>query len=408
MFAQPWDCGFCLPTCIILQVAGLDEGEAMEFGFSRAQEMLRNMVREYAEKEVAPKVESYSQEGDEFPYETLKRCAQLGLIGLLVPKKYGGTEMGYLARMIAIEEISKVYAGLGANLRGWSLVPYLLMAAGTEEQRQKYLPPLCSGEIQGSIATTEASSGSDFAAFPISAVKDGDDYIINCRKVMISRSTVSDVFGVLVRSAEGYHTFLIEPKMPGVKTGHLEKMISTTSKNSPTGDLVISNCRVSKEYLVGKEGKGVASALSTITAVGRTGGAAVCLGVAQGAFDIAVKYAKERILYGKPLHDLQSIKFMLSDMATRIECSKLLCYQMSWLQDQGKKPVEMNKETSMAKLYASETAMNNVLKAIEILGGYGTAPEFGLIQRLKTALDMIAAAGSNNVLRRNIGDVVVA
>lgn len=380
----------------------------MDFSFGRAHEMLRNMVREYAEKEVAPKVESYSQEGDDFPYETLKRCAQIGLVGLLVPKKYGGSEMGYLARMIAIEEISKVYSGLGANVRGWSLVPHLLTVAGTEEQKQKYLPALCRGEIQGSIASTEATSGSDFGTFPVEVVKDGSDYIINCRKVMISRATVSDVFGILVRAEKGYSAFLIEKTMPGVQTGHREKMISTTSRNSPIGDLVITNCRVSKDYLIGQEGKGIGPVLSTIGGAGRTGGAGVCLGISQAVFDIALKYAKERILYGKPLHDLQSIKFMLADMATRIECTKFLCYSVSWMQDQGKKSVEVNKESAMAKLYASETAMNNTLKAIEILGGYGTAPEFGLIQRLKAALDMIAAAGSNNVLRRNIGDAVVA
>ena len=380
----------------------------MDFSFGRAHEMLRNMVREYAEKEVAPKVESYSQEGDDFPYDTLKRCAQIGLIGLLVPKKYGGSEMGYLARMIAIEEISKVYAGLGANLRGWSLVPHLLTIAGTEEQKQKYLPALCRGEIQGSIATTEATSGSDFGAWPVEVAKEGNDYIINCRKVMISRSTVADIFGMLVRGEKGYSTFLIEKTMPGVQTGHREKLISTTSRNSPLGDVVITNCRVSKDYLVGQEGKGIGAALSTIGGAGRTGGAGVCLGIAEAAFDIALKYSKERIIYGKPLHDLQSIKFMLADMAMHIESTKFLCYNVSWLQDQGKKSAEVNKETAMAKLYASETAMNNTLKAIEILGGYGTAPEFGLIQRLKAALDMIAAAGSNNVLRRNIGDAVVA
>ncbi len=380
----------------------------MDFSFSRAHEMLRSMVREYSEKEVAPNAESYSSEGDDFPYETLKRCAQLGLIGLLVPKKYGGSEMGYLARMIAIEEISKVYAGLGANLRGWSLIPHLLMVAGTEEQKQKYLPAFCRGEIQGSLVSTEATSGSDFGTWPVGVVKDGDDFIINCRKVMISRSTVSDVFGVLVRAEKGYSTFLIEKTMPGVQTGHRDKLISTTSRNSPLGDLVITNCRVSKDYLIGQEGRGIGPALSTIGGAGRTGGAGVCLGIAEEAFDIALKYSKERILYGKPLHDLQSIKFMFTDMAMRIECAKFLCYSVSWMQDQGKKASEVNKETAMAKLYASEAAMNNTLKAIEILGGYGTAPEFGLIQRLKAALDMIAAAGSNNVLRRNIGDAVVA
>ena len=380
----------------------------MDFSLGRAHEMLRNMVREYAQNEVAPNADSYSKEGDAFPYETLKRCGELGLIGLLVPKKYGGSEMGYLARMIAIEEISKVYAGLGANLRGWSLMTYVLAAYGTEEQKQKYLPALCRGEIQGSVATTEATSGSDFGGFPVGVVKDGDDYIVNCRKVMISRSTVSDLFAVLVRAEKGFNTFLIESKMPGVTTGQRDKMISTMSRNSPMGDLVISNCRLSKDYLIGSEGKGIAPALGAITAAGRTGGAAVCLGIAQASFDIAVKYSKERMIYGKPLHDLQSIRFMLSDMATRMECSRLLCYQVSWLQDQGKKPLEVNKETSMAKLHASETAMHNTLKAIEILGGYGTAPEFGLIPRLKTALDMIAAAGSNNVMRRNIGDAVVA
>ena len=381
----------------------------MDFGLSRELEMLRKMVREFAENELRPRESEFSEPEGEWPYDVWKRIAELGLIGLIIPKEYGGSAMGYLARMITIEEISRVYPGWAAHLRGFGLIPCLLIEHGSEEQRQRYLSRICKGEIQGSLAGTEANGGSDMTGIQTTAKRDGDYYIVNGRKCMISRSTVSDVFAITARTGEGprdISTLLIDSDTPGFQRGRVENMV-TKSRTSPVGEFTMTDCRVPVENLIGEEHRGVRPMLTAINAGGRTGGAGICLGIAQAATELGTKYAKERHLYGKPLTNLQSLLFMIGDMERQTRRARWLCYSAAWLLDQGKKAAEIPGEIAMAKLDAAEAALNNCLKAIEIQGGYGTTPEFGVIQKLKTALDMIAAAGSNNVSRLIMSNATV-
>ncbi len=373
----------------------------MDFSLSRQHEMLRNMVREFAEKELRPREAEFAAAEGEWPYDVWKRIAALGLIGLAVPKEYGGSGMGHLARLLAIEQISRVSPAWGAHLRGFGLVPYLLIEHGTEEQKKRFIPRLCQGEIQGSLAGTEASGGSDPLSIQTTAKRQGDYYIVNGRKTLISRSTVTDVFAITARTGEEQRdisTILIEANTPGFERGRVENLIAT-SRTSPVGEFTMTDCKVPVENLIPKEHRGLGAMLTAINAGGRMGGAGICLGIAQAATELGTKYAKERHLYGKPLTDLQSILFMLGDMERQTQRARLLCYHAAWLLDQGKKSREIPGELAMAKLDASEAALNNCLKSIEIMGAYGTTPEFGVMRKFKTALDMIAAAGSNQVSR---------
>lgn len=381
----------------------------MDFKLTRAQEMLKNMVREFAEQEIAPKIPEFEKKEGEFPFEVIRRMGELGLTGLLVPKDYGGNGMGYLAMMVAIEELARVFPAFGGHLRGCNLLPYLITNYGTEDQKKRFLPRLCRGEIMGSLATTEHTGGSDPLSMETTARREGDHYVINGRKVMISRGAESQLIALSARTGEGNNIscFLVEKGTPGFEAGRREDLISTQSRCSPISELVFYNCRVPKENMVGQEGRGLGPVLATIGSVGRTGGAAVCLGIAQGSFEAALKYARERKLYGKPLTELQTIRHWLGEMAMKIEMGRLMNYYVGWLLDQGKKAREIAKEGAIAKLHASEAAIDVTLKAIEIHGGYGTSSEYRVIQRMKTALDMIAAAGSNNVMRETIANNVV-
>lgn len=381
----------------------------MDFSVGREVEMLRNMVREFAENELRPREDEFAQAEGKWPYDVWKRIAELGLIGLIVPREYGGNNMGHLARMVAIEEVSRVYPGWGAHLRGFGLVPYLIVKHGTEEQKQKYLPRFCKGEIQGSLAGTEATGGSDMVNIQTTAKRDGDYYIVNGRKSMISRSTISDVFVITARTGDGprdISAMLIEADIPGFQRGRVENMIAH-SRTSPVGEFTMTDCRVPVGNRVGAEHRGIRPMLDAINSGGRMGGAGICLGIAQAALEIGTKYAKERQLYGKPLTDLQTILFWIGEMERYAVRTRWLCYHAAWLLDQGKRSDEIRAEIAMAKLDASEAALHNCLKAIEIHGGYGTAPEFGIMRKFKTALDMIAAAGSNNVSRLIVSSATV-
>jgi alkylation response protein AidB-like acyl-CoA dehydrogenase len=381
----------------------------MDFGLSREQEMLRNMVRDFAEKEIRPRTAEFAQPEGEFPFDICKKMADLGLIGLPFPKEYGGSGMGHVAYLIAIEELAKVYPGWGSHLRGFGLVPAVLEMHGTEEQKKTLLPRMIKGEILSCISGTEASGGSDVAGISTTAKREGDYYIINGRKCMITRSTITDVFLVSARTGENprdISSILVDRNTPGFQAGRLENFISTSRTNF-AGEVTLTNCKVPVSNLVGKEHRGLGAMLTGINEVGRTGGAAMLVGLAQAVLEIAVKYAKERHLYGKPLTNIQTLLFMLGDMERNVARARWLTYYAGWLLDQGKTYQEIPGEIAMCKLDASEAAINVCLKGIEILGGYGTTPEFGIISKFKSALDMIAAAGSNNISRLVMSNATV-
>jgi acyl-CoA dehydrogenase len=241
------------------------------------------------------------------------------------------------------------------------------------------------------------------------AKKEGDYYIVNGRKSMIARNTVTDVFAITARTGEkdrDISTMLVEANIPGFQRGRTENLI-TKSRTSPVGEFIMTDCRVPVENRVGPENRGRRPMLEAINGGGRMGGAGICLGTSQAALELGTKYAKERHLYGKPLTDLQTMLFWIGDMEVRTQRARLLCYYAAWLLDQGKRSDEIRAEIAMGKLEASEAALNNCIKAIEIHGAYGTTPEFGVIQKYRTALDMIAAAGSNQISRLIISNATV-
>lgn len=372
----------------------------MDFGLTREQEMLRDMVRTFAESELAPKASSLDEKG-EFPFDELKKAAKLGLAGIINSKEYGGSEMGHLARMIMIEEISKVYPSLGFCFQTGQIGMYGLQNFGSDGQKKKYLPPLCRGDEVMAWAVTEATGGSDPSKIQTTAELVGDGYVVNGRKVFITAGETASVVGFLAKTGDTTSFFIVEKGTPGFTSPRREESLGLRS--IPVSELAFTNCKISKENLLGQEGRGLSIALTGIAAAGRTGAAGVSLGIARGAYDVALKFAKERNLYGKPVAQLQAIQFALVDMNVEIEAAKWLCYYSAWLLDQGKKATEIASEIAMAKLYATDVANRACPKAVQLMGGYGLIPEYQLARRLRDALEILPAAGTQEIMRVVIG-----
>lgn len=346
----------------------------MNLHFTDEQQMMRKMVREFAREEIAPFVEN--MENGEFPRELLKKMGQLGLMGIPVPEKYGGAEMDFISYIIAIHEISVVSPTLGVILSvhtsvGTSPIIYF----GNDEQKQKYVPKLASGEYLGAFCLTEPSAGSDAGSLKSKAVRDGDFYRINGSKIFITNGGEADVYIVFASTnpdegSRGISAFIVEKNTPGLIIGKDEHKMGLSG--SRTVQLTFENMMVPKENLLGNEGEGFKIALANLD-VGRIGIAAQALGIAEGAFNHAVSYAKERVQFGKPIAAQQGIGFKLADMGTAVEASRLLVYQAAALRAQG---LPCGKQASMAKLFASKTAVEVTSEAIQVYGGYGYTKDY--------------------------------
>ena len=346
----------------------------MNLHFTDEQQMMRKMVREFAREEIAPFVEK--MENGEFPRQLLQKMGQLGLMGIPVPEEYGGAEMDFISYIIAIHEISVVSPTLGVILSvhtsvGTSPIIYF----GNENQKQKYVPKLASGEYLGAFCLTEPSAGSDAGSLKSKAVRDGDFYKINGSKVFITNGGEADVYIVFASTnpdegSRGISAFIVEKNTPGLIIGKDEHKMGLSG--SRTVQLTFENMMVPKENLLGKEGEGFKIALANLD-VGRIGIAAQALGIAEGAFNHAVSYAKERVQFGKPIAAQQGIGFKLADMGTAVEASRLLVYQAAALRAQG---LPCGKQASMAKLFASKTAVDVTSEAIQVYGGYGYTKDY--------------------------------
>lgn len=377
----------------------------MDFALTREQEMLRDTVREFAQRELAPKALALDARG-EFIRDIVKKAADLGLVGIITSRQYGGTGMGHLARMISIEEVSKVYASLGFFLQTGPIGMYAIENFGTEDMKKKYLPPACRGDLVIAIALTEPSGGSDPTAMSTTAEVVGNDYVLNGRKVLISEATECDLAIVIAKAGDRFSAFMIEKGTPGFNTPRRENYPGL--RGISVGDIVMTDCRIPKANLIGGEGRGVALALSGISAVGRTGVAGVGLGVAEGCYQVALKYAKERKLYGRPIAEIQAIQYMLVDSNLEIECAKWLCYYAACLLDQGKSPRDVGTEIARCKLYACDIASRIALRAIQIMGGYGAVPEFEIVRRLNDSIELFSAAGSQEIMKNTIGRSLIS
>jgi len=375
----------------------------MDFSLTQEQEMLRKAMVEFAEKELLPRALQLDEAG-EFPRDIIKKIADLGIIGIVIPAEYGGSPMGHLARMISIEELSKAYASLGLFLQATPLGLWTILHFGTEEQKKAYIPPVVCGEKIMCMAVTEPVGGSDPAAIKTRAKLEGNSYVINGSKCFITNGSIADFCVFVARTEEGpkgLSAFVVEKGTAGFEPGMREQHAGMRSMI--VSEIIFKNCKIPRENLIGEEGDGLRATLKTVSEIGRTGNTGVALGIAKAAYETALKYAKEKQLYGKPIAQLQAIQFMLADMSMETEAAKWLAYYAAWLLDQGKTSREISKEIATAKAYSSEVARRNAVKAIQIHGAYGTLPEFQVMRYLRDALEAISAGGTNEIMRTVIG-----
>jgi len=342
---------------------------------SEKHEKFRMKIREFAEAEVEP-VSAQIDEDAEFPHENIKKLGEMGILGMVVPEKYGGTGDDMISYTIAVEEFSRVCGSTGITVAAHnSLAVYPLYLFGNEKQKKKFIPPLARGEKLGAFGLTEPGAGSDAGATKASALLKGEHYVINGSKCFITNARVAETMVITARTdpakgSKGISNFILEKSMPGVKVGKKENKMGL--RGSDTGELHFEDVKVPKENLLGKEGEGFKQFLITLDG-GRISIGAMALGIAQGAYEKSLKYAKERKQFNQPITKFQAIQWKLSDMATQIEAARHLIYAAAWLKDQGKSYI---KESAMAKLYASEVGRWVTYQAIQIFGGYGYLREY--------------------------------
>lgn len=369
----------------------------MNLRFSEEQEMMQKMVRDFAENEIAPFVERMEQ--GEFPREILRKMGELGLMGIPVPEKFGGAEMDFVSYIIAINEISRVSATVGVILSVHTSVgtnPILYF--GNDEQKQRFLPKLASGEYLAAFCLTEAGSGSDAKNMKSRAVKKGDHYVINGSKMFITNGGEADVYIVFASTnpeldSKGISAFIVEKNSPGLVIGKDEHKMGL--HGSRTVQLTFENMIVPAENLLGEEGEGFKIAMANLD-VGRIGIAAQALGIAEAALDAAVNYAKERQQFGKPIAAQQGIGFKLADMATNVEAARLLLYRAADLRAQGMK---CGLEASIAKLFASKTAVETATEAIQVFGGYGYTEDYPVERYFRDAKVTEIYEGTSEIQR---------
>lgn len=347
----------------------------MNFDQSENQVMIAQMVRDFAEKEIRPYIMEWD-ETQEFPVHVFKKLGELGLMGVFVPEEYGGSGFGYLEYVTVVSEIAKVCGSIGLSVAAHnSLCTGHIYYHGNEAQKQKYLPKLATAEWIGAWGLTETGTGSDAGGMNTTAVKDGDSWVLNGSKNFITHGKSGDVAVVIARTGEkgdshGMSAFIVEKGTPGFSAGKKENKLGMRA--SETAELIFDNCRIPAENLIGKEGEGFVQSMKILDG-GRISIGSLALGIAKGAYEAAVKYAKEREQFGKPIAQFQAIGFKLADMATKIEAAELLLNQAAFLKNEGKK---LTRESAMAKLYASEIACEVSNEAVQIFGGYGYTKDF--------------------------------
>lgn len=378
----------------------------MLFKLTEDQEMVQKLARDFAEKRLTPTVAERDHK-EEFSRELANEMGELGLTGICFPEEYGGSGGDVMSYILAVEELSKGDDGIGITLSATvSLCAWPIYAYGTEEQKQKYLVPLAEGEKLGAFGLTEPNAGTDAAGQQTVAVLDGEDYILNGSKIFITNGGEAEIYVVFAmtdksKGMKGISAFIVEKEMPGFSFGKKEHKMGIHT--SLTNELVFQDVRVPKENLLGKIGEGFKIAMSTLDG-GRIGVAAQALGIAQAALDHAIKYSKERVQFGQPIAKNQAIAFMMADMATKIDAARLLIYRAAYLKDQG---LPYSKEAAMAKLYASDIAMEVTTDAVQIFGGYGYSREYPVERLMRNAKITQIYEGTNQVQRMVISGAIL-
>ncbi|MEO0124350.1 MAG: acyl-CoA dehydrogenase [candidate division WOR-3 bacterium] len=350
----------------------------MNFDLTAEQKMLQDQVRKFAEAELAPLAPEIDKTG-QFPWDNIKKCAKQGLLGIVVPEKYGGSGLDFVSLAIAIEEISRVCATTGVIVAvNNSLVTYPILTFGTEEQKQKYLPLLCSGEKIGAIGITEPNAGSDVAGMETTARLEGDYYVLNGTKRFITNGTEAGIYVVFAYTNKelkhkGMSAFIVERGTPGFTLGKHEDLMGIRA--SGNCELIFEDCKIPKSNLLGKEGDGFKICMNTLD-VSRVDIGAQAVGVSQAALEAAIKYSKERKAFGQPICEFEMIQSMLAEMATQIHAARLLVYYAGYCKDKGMP--RFSKESAMCKYYAATIAVDVTRKAVQIFGGYGYTKDYAV------------------------------
>ncbi|MBC8499831.1 MAG: acyl-CoA dehydrogenase [Candidatus Atribacteria bacterium] len=373
----------------------------MHYFLNEEQEMIRDLVKQIAREKVTPVAAELDEKG-EFPWELMKLFAESDLFALFVPEEYGGLGKGVLDLCIVMEELSKACAGVSVSYAVSALGAYPIILFGSEEQKKKYLPQIASGKKLTAFALTESEAGSDAGSIRTTAIRDGDDYIINGNKQWITNGGEAEIYTIIAmtdkkKGSRGASAFIVEKDTPGFSFGKKEDKMGI--RCSATRELIFNDCRISKENLIGKEGMGFLAAMKTLDK-SRPGVAAQAVGIAQGALDDAIKYARERIQFGKPISSFQGIQFMLADMATQIEAARALLYAGARYIDSGAKDIA--KISSMTKLFASDVAMKVTTDAVQIFGGYGYMKDYPVEKRMRDAKITQIYEGTNQIQREVI------
>lgn len=356
----------------------------MDFILTNEQQMIKKVMREFAENEVQP-LAAEIDETERFPIETVRKMARYNMMGIPVPKEYGGAGGDEVAYAIAIEELSRVCGTTGVICSAHtSLACWPILKFGTEEQKNRYLVSLAKGEKIGAFGLTEPNAGTDAAGQQTTAVLKGDNYILNGSKIFITNGGQADVYIIFAmtdksKATRGISAFIVEKNFPGFSIGKIEDKMGIRA--SATAELIFENCVVPKENLLGQEGKGFKIAMQTLDG-GRIGIAAQALGIAQGALDESVKYLKERQQFGRPLAKFQGLQWMIADMGTKIEAARWLVYNAAYRKANG---MTYGKEAAMAKLFAADTAMEVTTKAVQLHGGYGYTKDYPVERMMRDA-----------------------
>ena len=370
----------------------------MDFTFTEEHEMIRDAAKDFAQTELLPGVIE-RDENQSFPTEQIKKLGELGFLGMMVDPKYGGAGMDSISYVLAMEEISKVDASSSVVMSvNNSLVCWGLEEYGTEEQKEKYLKPLASGEIIGAFCLSEPEAGSDATSQKTTAIDMGDYYLLNGTKNWITNGNSASVYLVIAQTDiekghKGINAFIVEKGMDGFVVGPKENKLGI--RGSDTNSLMFTDVKIPKENRIGQDGFGFKFAMKTLSG-GRIGIASQALGIASGAYELSLKYSKERKAFGKEINKHQAIAFKLADMATEIEASRLLCLKAAWLKDNGK---NYDKLSAMAKVFVSETAMKTTIEAVQVHGGYGFVKEYHVERLMRDAKITQIYEGTSEIQR---------
>ena len=378
----------------------------MDFMLTEQQQMMKKLFAEFAEKDVKP-LAAEVDEDERFPRENVETMKACKMLGIPYPREYGGAGADYLSYILAVEELSKKCGTTGVVLSAHtSLGTWPIFAFGTEEQKQKYLPDLCTGEKLAAFGLTEPNAGTDAAGQQTTAVKDGEDYILNGTKIFITNAGEADVYIIFAmtdktKGNHGISVFIVEKGMPGFTVGQHEKKLGI--RGSATSELIFNNVRLSKDHLLGQEGKGFKIAMMTLDG-GRIGIAAQALGIAQGAIDEVVPYVKSRKQFGRAISKFQNTQFQLADMQTKVDAARWLVYDAACKKQEGK-PYSV--EAAKAKLFASEVAMEVTTKAIQLMGGYGYTRDYPVERMFRDAKITEIYEGTSEVQRMVIAGAML-